>query len=122
MPSCQARPVAPGANGRPLTAARGEDMEFIKAHLPEMVQARVEDLINVQTTDEEMADHMKELEARIAALEALARDDGVEEARRLAEGIERLGDRIRRDYIAIAYRQGVVDGANFKQLVSGQVG
>jgi len=97
-------------------------MEFIKAHLPEMVQARVEDLINVQTTDEEMADHMKELEARIAALEALARDDGVEEARRLAEGIERLGDRIRRDYIAIAYRQGVVDGANFKQLVSGQVG
>ena len=91
-------------------------MEFIKAHLPEIVQSRVEDLINVQTTDEEMSAHMQELEARIASLEALAREEGAEEARRLVEGIERLCDRIRRDYIAIAYRQGIVDGARFKYL------
>lgn len=60
-------------------------MEFIKAHLPEIVQSRVEDLINVQTTDEEMSAHVQELEARIASLEALAREEGAEEARRLVE-------------------------------------
>jgi len=93
-------------------------MEFIEAHLPELVQSRIEDLINVQTVDEEMAAHMKELDARIAELATLARDEA--SAKRLVCGIERLCDRIRRDYVAIAYRQGVVDGANFKQLVVGQ--
>lgn len=94
-------------------------MESIKGHLPELIQSRIEDLINVQTEDEEMAAHMAELDVRIADLESLAREEEGEEAKRLAEGICRLCDRIRRDYVAIAYRQGVVDGAGFRQFVAG---
>ena len=93
-------------------------MEVLNAHLPELVQSRIEDLVNVQTVDEEMATHMKELEARLVALEALTRTETADEARQLVEDVERLIDRIRRDYVAIAYRQGVVDGAGFKKLVA----
>lgn len=93
-------------------------MEVLNAHLPELVQSRIEDLVNVQTVDEEMATHMKELGASLAALEALARTEAADEARQLVEDVERLIDRIRRDYVAIAYRQGVVDGAGFKKLVA----
>ena len=93
-------------------------MEVLNAHLPELVQSRIEDLVNVQTVDEEMATHMKELEARLGALEALARTESADAARQLVEDVERLIDRIRRDYVAIAYRQGVVDGAGFKKLVA----
>ena len=94
-------------------------MEVLNAHLPELVQSRIEDLVNVQTVDEEMAAHMKELEARLAALEALARPEAGDDARQLVEDVERLIDRVRRDYVAIAYRQGVVDGAGFKKVVAG---
>ncbi|WP_075353835.1 hypothetical protein [Desulfovibrio sp. DV] len=93
-------------------------MEDCKAHLPELVQSRIDDLVNVQGVDGELAVHMKELEARMVALEALAREEAGEEARVLVEDMERLIDRIRRDYVAIAYRQGVVDGADFKKLVA----
>ena len=95
-------------------------MEVLNAHLPEIVQSRIEDLVNVQTVDEEMATHMKELEARLVALETLARTESADAARQLVEDVERLIDRIRRDYVAIAYRQGVVDGAGFKKLVAAQ--
>ena len=94
-------------------------MEVLNEHLPELVQSRIEDLANVQTVDEELATHMKELGAGLAALEALARDEAAGEARQRVEDVERLIDRIRRDYVAIAYRQGVVDGAGFKKLVTG---
>jgi len=93
-------------------------MEVLNAHLPELVQSRIEDLVNVQTVDEEMATHMKELGARLGSLEALTRTESADEARQLVEDVERLIDRIRRDYVAIAYRQGVVDGAGFKKLVA----
>ncbi|OLN29235.1 hypothetical protein DVDV_1233 [Desulfovibrio sp. DV] len=86
--------------------------------MPELVQSRIDDLVNVQGVDGELAVHMKELEARMVALEALAREEAGEEARVLVEDMERLIDRIRRDYVAIAYRQGVVDGADFKKLVA----
>ena len=51
-------------------------------------------------------------------LETLARTESADAARQLVEDVERLIDRIRRDYVAIAYRQGVVDGAGFKKLVA----
>lgn len=95
-------------------------MESIKACLPDMFQNRIEDLVNAQTTDEEMAAHMKELVCRIGELEALASGGADETVRQLAEDIQRLCDRIRRDYVAIAYRQGFIDGARFKQVVGSQ--
>jgi hypothetical protein len=94
-------------------------MEVSKAFLPELVQSRIDDLVNVQGIDGELAVHMKELEARMAALEELSREEVREDARLLVEDMERLFDRIRRDYVAIAYRQGIVDGADFKKLVAG---
>jgi len=93
-------------------------MESIKACLPDVIQTRIEDLVNAQTVDEEMDAHMKELGCRIADLEALACGDANEQVRQLAEDIQRLCDRIRRDYVAIAYRQGLVDGMRFKQTVA----
>ena len=92
-------------------------MESIKVCLPDMFQNRIEDLANAQTTDEEMAAHMKELGCRIEELDALAGGDANEKVRQLAEDIQRLCDRIRRDFVAIAYRQGFVDGARFKQVL-----
>jgi ABC-type ATPase with predicted acetyltransferase domain len=95
-------------------------MESIKASLPDLIQNRIEDLVNGQTTDEEMAAHIKELGCRIAALEALAAGGEAEQARQLAEDVQRLCERIRRDYVAIAYRQGLVDGMRLDKLVAGE--
>jgi hypothetical protein len=96
----------------------GEDMDTSKAHLPELVQSRIDDLVNVQGLDGELAIHLKELEASMAALEALAREDAGDQARGLVEDMERLVDRIRREYISLAYRQGLVDGAGFRRIVT----
>jgi t-SNARE complex subunit (syntaxin) len=93
-------------------------MESIKALLPDVIQQRIEDLVNAQTTDEEMAAHIKELGGRIAALEALAAEERGEEAGQLGEAVRRLCERIRQDYVAIAYRQGLVDGMRMDKLAA----
>ncbi len=93
-------------------------METIKATLPDLIHSRIEDLVNGQTMDEEMVAHMKELDGRIWALEALAREGEGDKAKGLAEDIQNLCARIRRDYVAIAYRQGLVDGTRLKRLVA----
>lgn len=93
-------------------------MESIKALLPDMIQSRIDDLVNAQTTDEEMTAHMKELGCRIAELEALASGETDEQVRQLAEDVQVLCDRIRRDYVSIAYRQGLVDGMRITELAS----
>lgn len=92
-------------------------MESIKALLPDMIQSRIDDLVNAQTSDEEMTAHMKELGCRIAELEALANGDN-EQVRQLAEDVQMLCDRIRRDFVAMAYRQGLVDGMRVTDLVT----
>lgn len=96
-------------------------MENIKACLPDMIRTRIEDLIDAQTVDEEMAARMNELGSRIAALQELAEGQENEHLRQLAEDIPHLCDRIRRDYVAMAYRQGLVDGVRIKQTVSVEV-
>ncbi len=95
-------------------------MEYSKACLPDVIQSRIEDLVNGQTVDEEIATHIRELGARIDALEGLAREGAEEEACRLGEDISRLCARIRRDYVSIAYRQGVADGARFRRVAEGE--
>ena len=93
-------------------------MENTKACLPDVIQSRIEDLVNGQTMDEEIVAHMEELGSRIAELAALAREDATEQAKQLGEDIEHLCARIRRDYVVIAYRQGVADGERFKEIVT----
>jgi hypothetical protein len=93
-------------------------MESVKACLPDLIQTRIDDLVNAQTTDEEMVAHMQEMDSRLSELTALVREGTEEEASHLAEDIGRLCNRIRSDYVAIAYRQGVVDGARFKRIVA----
>ena len=95
-------------------------MDTCKAHLPELVQSRIDDLVSVQGLDGELAIHLKELQDSLAALEALAREDAGEAARGLVEDMERLIDRVRREYVSLAYRQGLVDGAGFRRMVAGQ--
>lgn len=95
-------------------------MDTCKAHLPELVQSRIDDLVNVQGLDGELAMHLTELKDSLTALEALAREDAGEAARDLVEDMERLIDRVCREYVSLAYRQGVVDGAGFRRMVAGQ--
>uniref|UniRef100_I2Q1A3 Uncharacterized protein n=1 Tax=Desulfovibrio sp. U5L TaxID=596152 RepID=I2Q1A3_9BACT len=96
-------------------------MESIKACLPDMIRSRIEDLIDAQTVDEEMAARMNELGSLMAELRELAGGQENERLRQLAEDIPQLCDRIRRDYVAMAYRQGLVDGVRVKQTVSVEI-
>ncbi|MHC1710957.1 MAG: hypothetical protein AB9872_02215 [Solidesulfovibrio sp.] len=93
-------------------------MEDIKACLPDLIQTRIDDLVNAQTMDEEMVAHMQDMDCRISDLAALVREGTEEQASQLAGDIQRLCDRIRSDYVAIAYRQGVVDGVRLNRIVA----
>lgn len=91
-------------------------METMKACVPDLLSSRIEDIINAQTVDEEIVAHMRELDSRLEALKALARDDATETARGLAEDVQNLASRIRQDFVAMAYRQGLLDGGQLREL------
>lgn len=91
-------------------------MESMKACLPDMLHARIEDIVNAQTVDEEITTHMRELDNRLEALQALAREGEAETAQTLAEDVQSLCSRIRRDFVAMAYRQGLIDGARLREV------
>lgn len=91
-------------------------METMKAYLPDMIQARIDDLVNAQTVDEEITAHIRELANRLEALLELARQSQAETADALAAEVQQLGDRIRRDFVAMAYRQGLLDGGRLREL------
>jgi hypothetical protein len=91
-------------------------MEAMKAYLPDLIHARIDDLVNAQTIDEEVIAHMRELENRLEALRALAREEDFETAGLLAADVQQLCDRIRRDFVDMAYRQGLLDGGQLREL------
>jgi len=99
--------------------AEVEDMESVKAYLPDILHARVEDLANSQTVDEEITAHMRELESQLDTLQTLARETEAENAAALAEDVRQLCTRIRRDFIEIAYRQGLIDGTRLREVLTG---
>ncbi|MGD9608880.1 MAG: hypothetical protein AB7U59_05700 [Desulfovibrionaceae bacterium] len=94
-------------------------MESVKAYLPDMLHARIEDLVNSQTADEEITTHMRELESQLDTLQALAREAEAENAATLAEDVRQLCTRVRRDFIEIAYRQGLIDGTRLREVLTG---
>jgi len=93
-------------------------METMKACVPDLMHSRIEDIVNAQTVDEEIVAHMRELDSRLEALQALARDGEAETARGLAEEVQSLYSRIRRDFVAMAYRQGLIDGGRLREIFS----
>lgn len=95
-----------------------EDMENMKACVPDLLHARIEDILNAQTVDEEIVAHMRELDSRLAALMDLAREGEADTASGLAEEVQSLSSRIRRDFVALAYRQGLVDGGQLREIFS----
>lgn len=92
-------------------------METMKACLPDLIQARIDDLVNAQTIDEEITAHIRELDNRLEALRTLAGDEAFEAAGLLAADVQQLCDRIRRDYVAMAYRQGLIDGSRLREVI-----
>jgi len=94
-------------------------MESVKAYLPDILHARVEDLASSQTVDEEITAHMRELESQLDTLQTLARETEAENAAALAEDVRQLCTRIRRDFIEIAYRQGLIDGTRLREVLTG---
>lgn len=90
----------------------------MKACLPDMISTRIDDILNAQTVDEEIVAHMRELSGQLEALRALAREDAFETAASLAEDVLSLCSRIRRDFVAMAYRQGLQDGGRLREVFS----
>lgn len=97
-------------------------MESVKAYLPDLLHARVEDLVNGQTVDEEITAHMRELENQLDTLQSLAREPEAENAAALAADVRQLCARIRRDFAEIAYRQGLIDGTHLREVVGDDLG
>lgn len=93
-------------------------METMKACVPDLLHARIEDILNAQTVDEEIVAHMRELDSRLGELQALARDGEADTALGLAEEVQSLSARIRRDFVAMAYRQGIIDGGQLREIVA----
>ena len=116
MPS---QPVYLSGGGIPFSPDRGmevEDMETMKACVPDLLHARIEDILNAQTVDEEIVAHMRELDSRLGALQSLARDGETDTALGLAEEVQSLSARILRDFVAMAYRQGLIDGGQLREI------
>jgi soluble cytochrome b562 len=107
------------SGGVVAVTAEVEDMESVKAYLPDILHARVEDLASSQTVDEEITAHMRELESQLDTLQTLARETEAENAAALAEDVRQLCTRIRRDFIEIAYRQGLIDGTRLREVLTG---
>ncbi|QLA16489.1 hypothetical protein [Desulfolutivibrio sulfoxidireducens] len=92
-------------------------MDSIKATLPDMVKARVEDLYNAQLSDEEVLAHMVDMKAKAARLLELAVDEHRDEAADVLRELLELAQRVRRSYVDMAYRQGLRDGHDLKSLL-----
>ena len=61
---------------------------------------------------------MRELDNQLATLQALAREGEAETALAAAEGVSQLCARIRRDFVEMAYRQGVIDGMRLRDVLA----
>ncbi|KUG28454.1 hypothetical protein ASZ90_001695 [hydrocarbon metagenome] len=85
-------------------------MDSMKAVLPDMVTARVEDLYNAQLSDEEVLAHMADMKLKAARLLELASGENREAAAGLLQELIDLSHRVRRSYVDMAYRQGLRDG------------
>lgn len=92
-------------------------MEDVKTCLPDLLQSRVDELVDVQAMDEETRAHMRDLAGRLEDLTALAREDAAETALTLAEEVRQLCARIRRDFVTMAYRQGMRDGTRLREVL-----
>jgi len=85
-------------------------MDSMKAVLPDMVAARVEDLCNAQLTDQEVLAHMQDMTAHADRLLEMVREDVRDEAAEAMQKLLDLAQRIRHSYVDMAYRQGLRDG------------
>jgi hypothetical protein len=85
-------------------------MDSMKAVLPDVVNARVEDLYNAQLSDEEVLAHMADMKRKAERLLELAAEEHREETAGLLQELVDLSHRIRRSYVDISYRQGLRDG------------
>ena len=69
--------------------------------MPDLIQARIDDLVNAQPFDEEITAHIRELDNRLEALRDMAGEAAFEAAGLLAADVQQLCDRIRRDFVAM---------------------
>ena len=85
-------------------------MDSMKAVLPDMVSSRVEDLYNAQLSDEEVLAHMADMKVHADRLLDMVPGERRDEADAVLREIFDLGQRVRRSYVELAYRQGLRDG------------
>lgn len=85
-------------------------MDSMKAILPDMINARVEDLFNAQLSDEEVLAHMADMQRKVEHLLELASEENREASALLLQELIELSHRVRRSYVDMSYRQGLRDG------------
>ncbi|NDY55347.1 hypothetical protein G3N56_01125 [Desulfovibrio sulfodismutans] len=85
-------------------------MDSMKAVLPDMINARVEDLYNAQLSDEEVLAHMADMQRKAEHLLELASEENRESAALVLQELIELSHRVRRSYVDMSYRQGLRDG------------
>ncbi|MFZ5811182.1 MAG: hypothetical protein ACOY4F_03990 [Thermodesulfobacteriota bacterium] len=92
-------------------------MDTLKAVLPDMIKARVEDLFNAQLSDEEVLAHMADMKNKSARLQELVAEEHRDEASDVLRELVELAHRVRRSYVDMAYRQGLRDGHDLKSVL-----
>lgn len=92
-------------------------MDSMKAVLPDMITARVEDLYNAQLSDEEVLAHMADMKLKADRLLELASGEDREAAAGLMQELIDLSHRVRRSYVDMAYRQGLRDGYHLQSAL-----
>lgn len=91
-------------------------MDQLKATLPDVIQSRVEDLLHAQLSDEEQTARLRESWTRMESFLALLPEELREEASAILADFTELADRTRRDFVDMAYRQGLRDGSQIREL------
>jgi hypothetical protein len=111
---CRAHPVFPAIpRGAPAGGKLRQmevRMDSMKAVLPDMINARVEDLYNAQLSDEEVLAHMADMQRKAEHLLELASEENRESAALVMQELIELSHRVRRSYVDMSYRQGLRDG------------
>ncbi len=92
-------------------------MDTLKAILPDMIKARVEDLFNAQLSDEEVLAHMADMKNKSDRLQELVAEEHRDEASDVLRELVELAHRVRRSYVDMAYRQGLRDGHDLKTVL-----
>ncbi len=87
---------------------------------PDIVSSRVEDIYGAPLPEDEVPQYQEAVRKAEEALLVLAGEGNKEQAAAVLAEIAGLRERIRRQYVRFAYLQGMQDGCQLRELMSGK--